>query len=223
MTGRHVPPDEGGEATSRTLIELVKRGDPRAWTQFSRTYTPLIHRWLRRFGLRHDDAEDVCQDIMIQASKNIGTFDHHREGATFRGWLRTIVEWRAYDLFRALRKRPVASGGSTALERLHGLADRRGPNNRPSDPESGGLRPEDGEGGEQGLDRRMRQAVETVLARCSRENREAFLRVVAGGEKAVDVARDQGRRDANAVYLAVSHVTKRIREEFDRLGKADAG
>jgi RNA polymerase sigma-70 factor (ECF subfamily) len=55
-----------------------------------------------------------------------------------------------------------------------------------------------------------------VLDDCKEETRQAFLRVVIAGQHPADVARDLGMT-ANAVYLAKSHILRRIREEFGQL------
>jgi RNA polymerase sigma-70 factor (ECF subfamily) len=59
----------------------------------------------------------------------------------------------------------------------------------------------------------LRQAAEMVLETCEESTRQAFLRVVAGGEAPADVARDLGLSVA-AVYAAKSRTLRKLREEF---------
>lgn len=59
----------------------------------------------------------------------------------------------------------------------------------------------------------FRRAVDLVLGNCKEETRQAFLRVVVAGHHPADVAADLGMT-SNAVYVAKSHILRRIREEF---------
>jgi RNA polymerase sigma-70 factor (ECF subfamily) len=200
VTDDRVVPDEGPEATSSTLLVRVKAGDQEAWRRFVYLYGPLVYRWCKRSGLQDADADDVRQDVFRTLAGSIDGFRHDRKGDSLRGWLWTVTRTRVLDLLRrrGAADRPV--GGSDALAALHTIPDPL----------------VDAESTEEDQNVLVHRAVEMVLDGCKAETRQAFLRVVAGGESPAEVARDLGMT-ANAVYLAKSHTLRRLREEFGDL------
>jgi len=187
--------------TSTTLLIRVKAKDQEAWRRLVQLYTPLVHHWCRRSGLQEADTADVSQDVFRTVAESIDGFHHDREGDSFRGWLRRVTYTRMLDFARRKARSANGIGGSEAQARMLALQD---------DPEDASSTDED--------DRAIlvRQVVDMVLGHCKEENRQAFLRVVVGGQHPVDVARDL-RMTSNAVYLAKSHILRRIREEFAAL------
>jgi RNA polymerase sigma-70 factor (ECF subfamily) len=190
----------GAEETSSTLLARVQAQQPEAWRRLVYLYGPLVVRWCRRAGLQASDAEDVEQEVFKAVFRTIGTFQHQQEGASFRGWLRTIVRSKIVD--RARRQSPGGqgqggSGAQAGLERV------------PEIPEDSDEVPSE----ELLL---FRRAVEMVLETCKEETRQVFLRVAVAGEEPEEVARELGI-SVNAVYLAQSRVKRRIRVEFDGL------
>jgi RNA polymerase sigma-70 factor (ECF subfamily) len=98
--------------TPATLLERLRRpGDAEAWTRFVELYTPLLYHWCRRIGLRHQDAQDLVQDVLAHLLRKLPelTYDPER---SFRSWLRTVTlnKWR-----ESLRRAAPAPEGSAAL------------------------------------------------------------------------------------------------------------
>jgi RNA polymerase sigma-70 factor (ECF subfamily) len=149
--------------------------------------------------LQDADAADVGQDVFRTLASSIETFEHGRGGGSFRGWLWTITRTRILDFLRRHEQSVHGSGGSDAEMRLMVVADGNLASDEPTDED----------------DKRqlVRRAVELVLENFKEENRQAFLRVVVEGHRAADVARDLGI-SVNTVYLAKSHILRRIREEL---------
>jgi RNA polymerase sigma-70 factor (ECF subfamily) len=87
-------------STSISLIKRVQRHDPAAWDRLCLIYLPLVYRWARAVGLQNCDAADVGQDVMWTVARRIASFDHHRSGATFRGWLKTITRHKIGDYLK---------------------------------------------------------------------------------------------------------------------------
>ncbi len=187
--------------TSTTLLIRVKAKDEEAWRRLVHLYSPLVRHWCHQSGLQEADTADVTQDVFRTVAESIDGFHHDRNGDSFRGWLRTVTRSRILDFVRRKARSTDGIGGSEAQARLLALRD---------EPEDVSSSDED--------DRAIlvRQVVDMVLGHCKEENRQAFLRVVVGGQHPVDVARDLGMT-SNAVYLAKSHILRRIREEFAAL------
>lgn len=200
LTDRGVNPSGDVGDTSSTLLVRLKARNADAWARFVRLYTPLVYRWCRRAGLQEADIADVSQEVFRAVAGAIVTLHHDREGDSFRGWLRTITRNKVHDF---ARRKPVGAdgpGGSDAHAVLHQICDPVG-----ADPD-GGTEPDD-----QLLV--YRQAIELVLGEVNEVVRQAFLRVVVGGQHPADVAKDL-QISVNSVYLAKSRLLRRLREEF---------
>jgi RNA polymerase sigma-70 factor (ECF subfamily) len=183
-----------------TLLDRIKDSDPEAWRRFVELYSPLVHRWCGRFGLQEADVEDVRQNVFGKVAKVIGGFRRDRPGDTFRGWLWSITHSRALDLIRQRQHGVNGDGGTDAQDHLVKIPDDR-------------AKYEASEYAEDDKLLLVRRVVELVLKNCQEKNRQAFLRVVIDGHHPADVARELGMTP-NAVYLAKSHILKRIRDEF---------
>jgi RNA polymerase sigma-70 factor (ECF subfamily) len=203
VTDANVKPN-GGElvGTSSTLLVRIKAKEQAAWGRFVQLYSPLVYRWCLQFGLQEADVADVGQDVFATVAASIDGFQGDRKGDSFRGWLRTITRSRVIDFLRKKARSANAEGGSEAQARMLEIPD--------SESDAGS--DADDEGDRSIL---VRRAVELVLSRCRDETRQVFSRVVVGGEPPADVARDLGMT-ANAVYLAKSHVLRKIKEELAR-------
>jgi RNA polymerase sigma-70 factor (ECF subfamily) len=190
-------PDE----TSETLLDRVKTRDPKAWPRFVSLYGPLVYHWCCRAGFQEADAADIGQEVFGSVFKSISGFERAGPGS-FRRWLKTITLNKCRDFVR--RKRPGAEGGggSDAYETLLQV------------PEGGGEASDDDPAGDEAL--LLRQAVQLVLSELTPDASRAFLRVVSEDHAPADVAQDLGMT-ANTVYLIVSRVKRRIRNEFDGL------
>lgn len=71
------------------------------WAQFYTRHAPDVYAVLRKVMRNDEDAEDVLQDVFLQAWKQADRFDASR--GTVKAWLMTIARSRAID---RLRSRP---------------------------------------------------------------------------------------------------------------------
>ena len=91
------------DTTSASLLERVRRlDDADAWGRFVRTYSPILYSWARRFGLSHDDAGELTQDVFAVLVQKLPEFEYNTD-KQFRGWLWTVTRRRWMD-----RKRRAA-------------------------------------------------------------------------------------------------------------------
>lgn len=187
--------------TSTALLVRIREKDQEAWRRLVQLYSPLVYRWCRGFGLREADVADVGQEVFRTVAESIDGFHRDQSGDSFRGWLRAITRTRCLDSFRRNQRAFEAAGGSEAQARLQALAQ-----------PAADLEPE----ADDDKHLLLRRAVELVLEGCKEETRQAFLRVVVGEQHPADVARDLGMT-VNAVYVAKSHILRRIREEFAQI------
>jgi RNA polymerase sigma-70 factor (ECF subfamily) len=95
--------DHDAPATSETdlLIERCLAGDQAAWDQIVRQHWRKVFNLAYKFVGRHDEAEDLTQDIFLKIFKALHTFDRR---ANFQTWLISISRNLCIDHYRSVRK-----------------------------------------------------------------------------------------------------------------------
>jgi len=103
----------------RTRSSLPRRlrdtRDNRSWQEFFDRYWKLIFSTALRAGLTYSEAEEVVQETIVTAARNIGKLDYKPESGLFRGWLLSTTRWKIRD---QLRKRLQARKTQQACEQL---------------------------------------------------------------------------------------------------------
>jgi RNA polymerase sigma-70 factor (ECF subfamily) len=83
------------------LIERCLTGDQVAWEQIVRQHWRKVFNLAYKFVGRHDEAEDLAQDIFLKIFKALHTFDRR---ANFQTWLISISRNLCIDHYRSVRK-----------------------------------------------------------------------------------------------------------------------
>jgi RNA polymerase sigma-70 factor, ECF subfamily len=91
---------ESGDAVE-TLIQRCLQGDQLAWEQIVRQYWRKVFNVAYKFVGKHDQAEDLTQDIFLKIFKSLDTFDRR---ANFQTWLISISRNLCIDHYRSVRK-----------------------------------------------------------------------------------------------------------------------
>jgi RNA polymerase sigma-70 factor (ECF subfamily) len=97
-------PDEQPVRAALPIDELIERclaGDEQAWEEIVRQHWRKVFNIAYRFVGRHDEAEDLAQDIFLKIFKALGTFDRR---ANFQTWLISISRNLCIDHYRSVRK-----------------------------------------------------------------------------------------------------------------------
>ena len=87
--------------TSDALIEQCLGGDQAAWEIIVRQNWRKVFNVAYKFVGRHDEAEDLAQDIFLKIFKALHTFDRR---ANFQTWLISISRNLCIDHYRSVRK-----------------------------------------------------------------------------------------------------------------------
>ncbi|HAK55273.1 MAG: sigma-70 family RNA polymerase sigma factor [Vicinamibacterales bacterium] len=127
MPANPAPPHS---ATPDNLIERCLQGDQAAWDEIVQRHRRKVFNIAYKFVGRHDEAEDLTQDVFLKIFKALNTFDRR---ANFQTWLISVSRNLCIDHYRSVRKEresvdrsvdagelSLASGGIdplTALER----------------------------------------------------------------------------------------------------------
>ena len=95
----------------RSALERMVAGDTRALEELYDRHGDLLYSLVRRVLSRAEDAEDVIQEIWLQAWRGARTYDPKR--GTVCGWLVSIARSRAIDRLRSegSRKRATEAAG----------------------------------------------------------------------------------------------------------------
>ncbi len=88
-------------ATPDSLIEQCLRGDQAAWEAIVRQNWRKVFNVAYKFVGRHDEAEDLTQDIFLKIFKALATFDRR---ANFQTWIISISRNLCIDHYRSVRK-----------------------------------------------------------------------------------------------------------------------
>ena len=88
-------------ATPDSLIEQCLAGDQVAWEQIVRQNWRKVFNVAYKFVGKHDEAEDLTQDIFLKIFKALKTFDRR---ANFQTWLISVSRNLCIDHYRAVRK-----------------------------------------------------------------------------------------------------------------------
>ena len=88
-------------ATTDQLIEACLKGDQRAWEAIVHQYRRRVFNVAYKFVGRHDEAEDLTQEIFLKVFKALDTFDRR---ANFQTWLISISRNLCIDHYRSVRK-----------------------------------------------------------------------------------------------------------------------
>lgn len=184
--------------TSPSLLErLSRRPDDRDWRRLVTLYTPVLHAWLRPYGLQPSDLDDLTQEVLGVVVRELPDFRHNQRVGAFRAWLRTIVVHRLRRFWRTCNNRPAA-GGSDVEDQLAQLED-----------PASGLSAEWDREHDRRLVQRLMQLVEGDF---QPKTWRAFRLLVLDGRSPAEAAAELGMT-ANAVLVAKARVLQRLREE----------
>ena len=99
------PPDASGDpgdsGNIETLIQRCLHGDQRAWDLIVKQYWRKVFNVAYKFVGKHEEAEDLAQDIFLKIFKSLDTFDRR---ANFQTWLISVSRNLCIDHYRSVRK-----------------------------------------------------------------------------------------------------------------------
>jgi RNA polymerase sigma factor (sigma-70 family) len=101
------PNDDSYPTRSSLLGRLKDTQDQQSWQEFHDIYARLIRGFAIKEGLDEDEAEEVVQETMIAAARNLPEFHYDAKTCSFKTWLLNLSHWRVQDQFRK-RRTPLA-------------------------------------------------------------------------------------------------------------------
>ena len=113
------------------LIERCLKGDQSAWDAIVALYWRKVFNIAYKFVGRHDEAEDLAQDIFLRLFKSLKTFDRR---ANFSTWLVSVSRNLCIDHYRSTRREHelvthdvdvVVLAQPSTIDSPHALIERR--------------------------------------------------------------------------------------------------
>jgi RNA polymerase sigma factor (sigma-70 family) len=100
---RYMPADQPAASPDavETLIQRCLQGDQHAWDLIVRQYWRKVFNVAYKFVGKHDEAEDLTQDIFLKIFRSLDTFDRR---ANFQTWLISVSRNLCIDHYRSVRK-----------------------------------------------------------------------------------------------------------------------
>ena len=84
-----------------TLIQRCLQGDQAAWDLVVRQHWRKVFNVAYKFVGKHDEAEDLAQDIFLKVFRSLNPFDRR---ANFQTWLVSVSRNLCIDHYRSVRK-----------------------------------------------------------------------------------------------------------------------
>ena len=112
------------QASIDQMIEQCLAGNQAAWEQIVRVHWRKVFNVAYKFVGRHDEAEDLTQDIFLRIFKSLRTFDRR---ANFQTWLISISRNLCIDHYRSVRKERETMAREVDASELSPVSAERGP------------------------------------------------------------------------------------------------
>ena len=106
------------------LIQRCLRGDQTAWEKIVRLHWRRVFNVAYKFVGKHDQAEDLTQDIFLKVFKSLSTFDRR---ANFQTWLISVSRNLCIDHYRSVRKERQTIDRDVDANELSPIAAEPGP------------------------------------------------------------------------------------------------
>jgi RNA polymerase sigma-70 factor (ECF subfamily) len=126
-------PTPGPAPSDSELIERCLQADGTAWDQIVARYRRKVFHIAYKFTARHDEAEDLTQEILLKVFRSLDKF---KRDADFSTWLSSVARNYCIDHYRASKREKevlvddlvafdLAAAGSGNPQRILEDRDRR--------------------------------------------------------------------------------------------------
>ncbi len=182
------------------LVRLRNAEDHAAWSQFVTVYTPLIFGFCCKRGLNETAAGDVCQEVLKAIARAIPQYQYDPQRSTFRNWLFTVVRSKWNNHIAAQARQPKLAGETTLEEFAEHEPDRALEESWRREYQAN----------------LIQWAASQIQNEFKTQTWEAFRRTALQGEPPEVVALQLGLT-LNALYVARSRVTRRLKETIESI------
>ncbi len=115
-------PEDSYPTRSSLLERLKDHGDQKSWQEFADIYSKLIFGFALKAGLTEVEAQEVVQETLIAAAKNLPEFRYDPKVCSFKTYLLNLTKWRVKDQVRkrmpGQRHQSTRDDGTATVERV---------------------------------------------------------------------------------------------------------
>jgi RNA polymerase sigma-70 factor (ECF subfamily) len=119
-----IGPQTASPLTPDPLIERCLDGDQDAWSAIVRQNWRKVFNVAYKFVGRHEEAEDLAQDIFLKIFRSLNTFDRR---ANFQTWLISVSRNLCIDYYRSVRKERETIDRQVTAEEVGPVSHDAGP------------------------------------------------------------------------------------------------
>lgn len=202
MKDETVSSSRGSESISTSVLERAIGGDEQAFLRMVVLFEASIKRWCHYSNIGAVDADDILQEVFIAVSRKLKDFRGDAQGGSFLGWIRSITNSKIIDYWRKRAKEITPDGGSDALQAIEQLP-------AAEDDES-----EEALAIENAI---LAERSFLLLASEFSSRDDEVFRLFAIEEMPVQEIAQKFQITRNTVYVVISKIRKRLREEFGDL------
>lgn len=189
---------------TQALIERMRSGDEDAFAEFVATYQRTIRSFIAIWAPSRDEADDIAQEVFINALKSIHTFDVSRDLKT---WLLGIARNLTRNAWRRMPR--AARAGSSEIQEVlerHALTVFQS-RERCSAESSGGLTRAEA----------LKKCLETLPA----TSKDLFLKYFVDDMASAELAETM-RTSENTVRATLSRIRKGLRSCIERRTQSES-
>ncbi|HEV7919159.1 MAG TPA: sigma-70 family RNA polymerase sigma factor [Thermoanaerobaculia bacterium] len=182
------------QTTDVATVSRARQGDPEAFRQLVERHSKPIFRVAYRMTGNEHDADDVVQETLLRAYRQLEQFE---ERANFGTWLHRIAVNCSLDLLRSRGRHDKHYAGDTSDEQLQGEITA-------ADPQPDRLL----------LSVELQQHVTAALERLSGNERTAFILRHFDGMPVEEIGRTLGIQ-VNAAKHTIFRAVRKLREALE--------
>ncbi|MCA9157676.1 MAG: sigma-70 family RNA polymerase sigma factor [Planctomycetales bacterium] len=113
------PDDE----TPYSLVSALRRGSETAWNKLVQIWGRTIYQFCKSRNLRHEDAEEIVQAVLVKIYRYISEFDRNGKDLKLRYWVFTIVRREIATFCERFLAKPGSAGGDAYQRILQEVTD----------------------------------------------------------------------------------------------------
>jgi RNA polymerase sigma-70 factor (ECF subfamily) len=197
------PPDDGDadrpSASTRDLLLDAKAGRSSAVARLWHRHLPRLTQWARgrlpRWARERADTDDLVQDTVVKAGRQLAHFEPQGKGA-LDGYLRRALMNRVRDEMRWAQRRPRVDDGEAVAAR-----------------EDPGPSAQDQAIGEETFSR-----YQAALARLKDDDRQVVIARVEMSLSHAEIAQALGKPSEDAARMALTRALQRLAKEMQEDG-----
>lgn len=103
--------------SDRELVRRCRAGDSGAWEEIVRTFSRRVYNLAYRFSGRHEQAEDLTQEVFVRVYRSLDQYDP--QAGDLSNWLMRLARNLVIDDYRRRTRTPTDIGDDLEEHQFH--------------------------------------------------------------------------------------------------------